>query len=138
MVQKAVAMGNWSLVASSQQCAHSHITNPAEFFGKTSNHPGDSAPLQPRFVTLWLLAFPKTKITFETEKISDCGCLRCSGACESASVCTFYRVNKSFLNIQKNLHLVSVEWTVSYSGYLFRYPFLKPFQYVPYVMFWEG
>ena len=47
-----------------------------EFFGETSNHPGDSAPLQPRFDTmwlLWLLAFPKTKITFEREEISDRG-----------------------------------------------------------------
>ena len=38
------------------------------FFWKTPNHPGDSAPLWPRFGTLWLLAFPKTKITFEREK----------------------------------------------------------------------
>ena len=43
----------------------------AEFFGKISNHPGDSVPLQPRFGALWLLAFPKTKITFEREEISD-------------------------------------------------------------------
>ena len=28
-------------------------------------------PLQPRFGTLWLLTFPKTKITFEREEISD-------------------------------------------------------------------
>ena len=35
-------------------------------------NPGDSAPLQPRFGTLWLLDFPKTKITFEREEISDC------------------------------------------------------------------
>ena len=42
----------------------------AEFFGETSNHPGDSAPLQPRFGALGLLAFPKTKITFEREEIS--------------------------------------------------------------------
>ena len=40
-------------------------------FCETSNHPDDSAPLQPRFGTLWLLAFPKTKITFEREEISD-------------------------------------------------------------------
>ena len=39
--------------------------------GKTSNHPGDSAPLQPRCGTLQLLAFTKTKITFEKEEISD-------------------------------------------------------------------
>ena len=36
------------------------------FFGKTSNHPGDSDPLQPKLGTLQLLAFPKTKITFES------------------------------------------------------------------------
>ena len=49
------------------------------FYGKTANHPGDStanhpgdsAPLWPRFGALWLLAFPKTKITFQREKISD-------------------------------------------------------------------
>ena len=38
-------------------------------FCETSNHPGDSAPLQPRFGALRLLAFPKTKITFEREEI---------------------------------------------------------------------
>ena len=43
----------------------------AEFFGKTSDHPGDSAPLQPIFGALWVLASPKTKITFEREEISD-------------------------------------------------------------------
>ena len=42
-----------------------------QFFGETSNHPGESVPLQPRFGILWLLAFPQTKITFEREEISD-------------------------------------------------------------------
>ena len=41
----------------------------AEVFGETSNHPGDSAPLQSRFGALWLVTFPKTKITFEREEI---------------------------------------------------------------------
>ena len=40
-------------------------------FVKTSNHPGDSASLQPKFGTLQLLTFPKTKIIFEREEISD-------------------------------------------------------------------
>ena len=40
-------------------------------FGETSNHQCDSAPLQPRFGTLRILAFPKPKITFEREEISD-------------------------------------------------------------------
>ena len=46
---------------------------PAEFFGETSNRPSDSPPpLQPRFGALQLLAFPKTKVTFERKEISDC------------------------------------------------------------------
>ena len=40
-------------------------------FAETSNHPGDSDPLQPRFGAPWLLFFPQTKITFERQKISD-------------------------------------------------------------------
>ena len=71
MIQKATVMGNWWLAASSGQHAHSCIMSSAEFFGKTSNHPGDSGPLQPRFGALWLLAFHKAKITFEREEISD-------------------------------------------------------------------
>ena len=71
MIQKASAMANGWLAASSQQCSCSCITSPAEFFCETSNHPGDSVPLQPRFGVLWLLAFPKTKITFEREEVSD-------------------------------------------------------------------
>ena len=59
MIQKASAMDNWWLAASSQQCTCSHIMSRAEFFDETSNHSGDSAPLQPRFGTLRLLFFPK-------------------------------------------------------------------------------
>ena len=43
----------------------------AGLLGKTSNYPGDSAPLPPRLGTQRLLAFLKTKITFEKEEISD-------------------------------------------------------------------
>ena len=71
MIQKATAMGNWWLAASSWQHTCSCITFHAEFFGKIPNHPGGSAPLQPRFGALRLLAFSKTKITFEGEEISD-------------------------------------------------------------------
>ena len=71
MIDKATAMGNWWLAASSQQCICTCIMSHAECFGKTWNHPGDSAPLQPRFGVLQLLAFPKTKITFEKEEMSD-------------------------------------------------------------------
>ena len=71
MIQKAMTMDLWWLAASSWQCEHSCITSHAEFFGETSNHPGNSVPLQPRSGALWLLAFPQTKITFEMEETSD-------------------------------------------------------------------
>ena len=71
MIQKATATGNGWLAASSWQHTYSCITFHEEFFCETSNYPGDSAPLQPRFDALWLLAFPKTKITFEREEISE-------------------------------------------------------------------
>ena len=71
VIQKATLKGNWWLAASSRQCACSSIMSSAEFFGKISNHPSDSTPLQPTFGVLWLLVFPKTKITFEREEISD-------------------------------------------------------------------
>ena len=71
-MKTAAAMGNWWLAASSRQCTYSCITSHAELFGETSNHPGDSGLLQPRFGTLRLVAVPKTKITFEREEISDC------------------------------------------------------------------
>ena len=69
MIQKATAMGNWSLAASSQQHACSWIISHKEFFFCETSHPGDSAPLQLSFGVLWLLPFPKTKITFEKEEI---------------------------------------------------------------------
>ena len=37
-------------------------------FGETSNHPGNSASLQPRFGALQLLAFPKIEITFDRQE----------------------------------------------------------------------
>ena len=71
MIQKDTAMGNWWLAVTTWQCARSRITSPAEIFGETLNDPGDSAPLQPRCGALQVLAFSKTKITFEREEISD-------------------------------------------------------------------
>ena len=49
MIQKATAMGNCWLAASSWQCTCSCILLGAKFFGETSNHPGHSAHLHPRF-----------------------------------------------------------------------------------------
>ena len=120
MIQKSAAMGNWWLAASSWQCACSCNTSGVEFFGKTSNHPGGSAPLQPRFGTLWLLAFPKTKTTFEKEEISnhqwdsgECNgaangewenCVRSQGAYLEGDqgiilLCTMFFVSCIFFNI---------------------------------------
>ena len=70
MIQKATAMGNCWLAASSWLPTCSRIMCHVVFC-KASNHPGDSALLQPRFGTLQCLAFPKNKITFEREEISD-------------------------------------------------------------------
>ena len=60
------ATGGWQL-----HNVPAQVSSLMQFFGETSNHPGDSAPLQPRFGALRLLAFPKTKSTFEREEISD-------------------------------------------------------------------
>jgi hypothetical protein len=42
------------------------------FFSKASHHLGLSAPLQPRFGSLRLTAFPKAKIAVEMEEICEC------------------------------------------------------------------
>ena len=61
--------GDWQLHHNDAPFTH-HVS--CRVFWQNSKSPGDSAPLQPRFGALWLLAFPKTKITFESEEISDC------------------------------------------------------------------
>jgi hypothetical protein len=69
----AVAEDKWWLVASSQQCTCPFYSYRAGFYflGKTSHHPGLSAPLHHRFSFLQLLAFPKAEIAIEREEISD-------------------------------------------------------------------
>ena len=42
----------------------------ADIFGEMSNHPGDSAPLQPRFHTLQLL-FPKLKSPLKGKRFQE-------------------------------------------------------------------
>ena len=50
-----------------------HSTAPVQaFFGKASHHPGLSAPLQPRFGSLRLLAFPRANMAVEKEEICEC------------------------------------------------------------------
>jgi hypothetical protein len=59
--------------ASSGQCACPFYSYRADlfFFCKTSHHPGLSAPLKPRFGSLWLLVFPKAKLAIESEEICE-------------------------------------------------------------------
>ena len=71
MIQKAAAMGNWWLAASSQQCAGSYTRSCAEFFGKASNHPSDLAPLKWDLVPCDFWLFLKLKSLFKREEISD-------------------------------------------------------------------
>ena len=59
MIQKAAAVGNWWLAASSRQCAHPCITSHAKIFGETLNHPDDSAPYSPDLVPCDFWLFPK-------------------------------------------------------------------------------
>jgi len=58
--------------ASSRQCACPFYSSRARFLGKASHHPALSAPLQPTFGSLRLLAFPKAKISAESEEICEC------------------------------------------------------------------
>ena len=68
MTQKTAALGNRWLAASSQQCTHSCITSCAQCFGKTSNHPGDSAPLQLRSGALNFWLFPRLKSSLKRKR----------------------------------------------------------------------
>ena len=58
------ASGDWQ-PHHNNALAHSTVLVQVFFFGKTSHHPGLSSPLQPRFGSLRLLAFPKAKIAIE-------------------------------------------------------------------------
>ena len=138
MILRATAMGNWWLAASSQHCTRSCITSRAEFFDETSNNSGDSAPLQPSFGTLWLLAFPKTKITFKRAEISDhwWDSGKCDGAADGnwenylRSQDAYFEGDASLSYVQCFLYLVSSSinvfvshitwldtfWTDTYTG----------------------
>jgi len=61
--------------ADQQICINAYAYSTAlvqAFFGKMLHHPGLSAPLQPKFGSLQLLAFPKDKIAVESEEICEC------------------------------------------------------------------
>ena len=70
MIQKAEAMGNWWLAASSQQHSRPlthHVLS--RVFWQNIESPRWLSPLTAQI--WWLTAFPKIKITFEREEISD-------------------------------------------------------------------
>ena len=71
MIQKATAMGNWWLVLNHDNVPPHASCLLQSFLVKCQITQVTQPPLQPRFGALWLLAFPKTKITFEIEEISD-------------------------------------------------------------------
>jgi len=58
--------------ANLNQCACPFYSSREGYFDKTSHHPGLSAPLQRRFVSLRLLVFPNAKIALESEEIGEC------------------------------------------------------------------
>ena len=58
--------------ASSWQCTCPFCSSRVGFYGKASHHPVLLAPLQPRFGSLQLLAFPKAKFAIEREEICEC------------------------------------------------------------------
>ena len=62
------ATGDWQLHHNN---VPAHASRLMWSFLEKYQSPRWLSPLQPRFGALWLLAFPKTKITFEREDISD-------------------------------------------------------------------
>ena len=154
MIQKATAMGNWWLAASSGQCAHSCITSHVQFFGKISNHPGDSAPLQPRFGAVLLLAFPKTIITFERKEISDHwwdsgkydraadgdweNCVRSQGAYFEGDwgiivLCTMFLVSSSI-----NVSIFHITWLDTFWTHDIRIPYKNCYALKDYLSTFRG
>jgi hypothetical protein len=57
--------------SASSQCTCPFYSSHAGFSGKASHHPGVSAPLENRFGSLRLLAFPRAKTAFEREEICE-------------------------------------------------------------------
>ena len=126
----AAFMGNWWLAASSQQGAHSCITSQAEFFGETSNHPGDSAPHSPDLVLcdFWLL--PKLKPPLKGKRFRPSMRFRkitmgqLLGKLWGPKVPTLKGTEASLSCVQCFLYLVSSIMSLSYymAGYLLDRP----------------
>ena len=68
MIQKAAAMGNWWLAASSQQCTPSCITSPAEFFERNQITQVTQPPYSPDLAPCDFWLFPKLKSPLQGKK----------------------------------------------------------------------
>jgi len=98
--------------SASSQWTCPFYSSHAGFWGKASHHPGLSAPLQPRFGSLRLLAFPKPKIAVEMEVICECDSHTVHKRCQR-------RLTADWLAPQESSCLqmhskVSSEWLPSY------------------------
>ena len=115
-----------------------YIVLVQNFFGTASHHPGLSAPLQPRFDSLPLLAFPKDKITIGREEICECDrhtvhklsqrrltadwlaprqsdCSGMHSKFSSEWLPSYIKATRTFLEIPKR---VDIFWTALITGYL--------------------
>ena len=132
------ATGDWQLHHDNTPAQASHLCS---FLVKYQITQVTQPHLQPRFGTLWLLAFTKTKITFEREEISDCrwDSGKYNGAADgdwensvSSKVPTLKGTEASFSYVQCFLYLVSssinvffilhgwiLSWQFSYIYFLF-------------------
>ena len=138
MIQKVAAMGDWWLAASLTMHVLMHQSG-AEFFGKTSNHPSDSATLQPRFDTLWLLAKLKSPLkgrrfqTISEIEENTTGELMAIGRTVwGPKVPSLKRTEVSFSYVQCFLYLVSSSINVSVFHIIWLDTFLKQF-----ITFWH-
>ena len=130
MIQKAATMGNWWLAASSQQCACLRVSSHAEFFGGTSNHPGDSAPYSPDLASCDFWHFPKVKSplkgkTFQTiDEIQEnmAGQLMVIGRTVWGPRVPIVKGTEASLScVQCSLYLVSCSINVPFSYYMVGY-----------------
>jgi hypothetical protein len=63
-----------SRLATPLQCTYPFYSSRTGSSGKASHHPDLATPLHPKFGSMRLLAFPKTKIAVEREETCECDC----------------------------------------------------------------
>jgi hypothetical protein len=95
-----------------QQYACPFYSSHAGFFGKILHHPGLSAPLQPTFGSLHLLAFTKAKIVIESEEICECDGHTVHNPSQRSLTANWLAPWKSDCSWMRNK--VSTDWLPSY------------------------